>query len=92
MQQRVLFYFIVSIFISTSINAQQANRKVHEQCATMAALELKFEKNPQLKARFELQEQVLKKLLTKDLIGFRQGVPAAITELFILYLLYFMLF
>lgn len=56
MHPRILF-FTAFVFVSTCINAQQANRVVHEQCATMERLQLQFARNPQLKAKFE-QERI----------------------------------
>jgi hypothetical protein len=44
---------IVLILFPSLIQAQQADREVHEQCATMERLQLQFEGKPGLKAKFE---------------------------------------
>lgn len=53
MQKIILFYFVVLVVFPLLVTAQTTDRTVHEQCATMQNLQLQFERNPQLKAKFE---------------------------------------
>ncbi|MCW3107470.1 MAG: hypothetical protein JWQ09_1976, partial [Segetibacter sp.] len=65
MQVRPLFYLIIFLWLPTLIKAQQTNRVVHEQCATMDRLQLQFERNPQLKAKFEQERTAFTKAVKR---------------------------
>lgn len=53
MYQRVVAGVIICLILSKTIKAQQTNRVVHEQCATMERLQLEFKSHPGLKTMFE---------------------------------------
>ncbi|MCW3112444.1 MAG: type sorting protein [Segetibacter sp.] len=66
MRLRISFHLVLLVLLPAFISAQQTNRVVQEQCATMERLQLKFARNPTLKAKFE-QERT----------SFTKGVKAA---------------
>ena len=54
MHLRISFYLLLlSIFLPAVLNAQETKRVAQEQCATMERLQLKFARNPRMKAAFE---------------------------------------
>ncbi len=65
MTWKVLFLFII-LAITLSASAQKSSRIITERCGTMQRLEQKFESNPELKIKFELQRTEFNKALRED--------------------------
>ncbi|MCW3106230.1 MAG: type sorting protein, partial [Segetibacter sp.] len=52
---------LLAILFTITVIGQKADRVLQEQCGTMQRLELKFERHPDLKARFEEQRSEFNK-------------------------------
>ena len=54
MPGRFLFHLLILFFVSpVVVSAQQVSRVIQEQCATMQRLQVQFERNPDLRKKFE---------------------------------------
>jgi hypothetical protein len=58
MRYQLIFSFFWAVLFYCTGYAQKTNRVITEQCGTMQRLQLKFERNPALKARFEKQREI----------------------------------
>lgn len=63
MKYKCLLFLVILVFSISTANAQKSARVVQEQCGTMQRLELKFQRNPALRARFEQQRSAFKKIV-----------------------------
>ena len=66
MSRKVLVFFIISLWVTSTALAQESNRTTTERCGTMQRLELKFESNPGLKIKFEQQRTEFNKALREN--------------------------
>lgn len=69
MQVRKLFYAVFFLLFPAIIKAQQSNRVVHEQCATMERLQLEFARHPELRTKFEQERTTFAKAVKRG--GYR---------------------
>ena len=78
MRYHLIFSFSWGILFYCTGYAQKTARVITEQCGTIQRLQLKFERNPALKARFEKQREIFNKSVLQRRTANVQRVSATI--------------